>query len=65
MSPLIDYTLVLLAIALALSYLIWRKVSASRRAARDWSSGHAEICDACPVITIQKARWQRASQQNR
>jgi hypothetical protein len=64
MSPLLDYSLVLLAIALALGYLIWRKVRSARHSARDWASGHAEVCSSCPVITIHKARLQKAAQKN-
>jgi len=61
MSPLTDTLLVLLTVALALSYLIWRKLRSARHSARDWTSGHAEVCSSCPVIKIHEARNQRAS----
>jgi hypothetical protein len=56
MSPLLDQLLVLLAIGLALTYLIWRKLRSRRRSARDWSSGHNEVCTSCPIVKIHDAR---------
>jgi len=60
LSPFLDILLVLLAVALAFGYLIWRKISAARRARRDWASGHSEVCSSCPAITIAKARREKA-----
>ncbi|HEY3295226.1 MAG TPA: hypothetical protein VGL38_07295 [bacterium] len=61
MSPLLDTFLVLTAVALALGYLVWRKLRSKRHAQRDWTSGHADVCTSCPVIQIHKARLQKAS----
>jgi hypothetical protein len=54
MYTILDYTLVFLAIGLALGYLIRRKISTARRMARDWTTGHAEVCSSCPVIKIHE-----------
>jgi hypothetical protein len=56
MSTSLDIALVLLTVALALGYLLWRRSRASRKLARDWTSGRAENCGACPVIEIRKAQ---------
>lgn len=61
MPPLLDYALVLLAVAMAAGYLIWRKIRTARRIARDWATGNAESCGACPVIKIRQLQTQKTS----
>ncbi|MBK6765450.1 MAG: hypothetical protein IPG71_03740 [bacterium] len=56
MSATLDTVLVVFTVVLAIGYLAWRKLRSARRANRDWSSGHAEVCDSCPVLEIRKAR---------
>ncbi|MCB1060440.1 MAG: hypothetical protein KDB65_09425 [Calditrichaeota bacterium] len=56
MSETLDLVLVILAVAASVAYLAWRKLRLARRAPRDWTSGHAEACDSCPIVEIQKAR---------
>jgi hypothetical protein len=61
MPPILDILFVALAVLLAASYLVWRKVRSLRRIERDWSSGRAEVCDHCPAIDIRKAQVRRSS----
>lgn len=61
MSPFLDYALVLLAVAAATAYLIYRKVRTARRIARDWATGSAENCGSCPVIEIKRRQVNRAA----
>ena len=56
MSETLNLTLVILAVVASVVYLAWRKLRLARRVPRDWTSGHAEACDSCPVIEIKKAR---------
>ncbi|MFZ5432295.1 MAG: hypothetical protein ACOZB3_00830 [Calditrichota bacterium] len=60
MSITLDYILVGLSVAIAVAYLIWRRVRKSRKLARDWTTGRAEACDSCPVIKIREAQSQRS-----
>jgi hypothetical protein len=52
----LDYILVIAAVACALGYLIWRKVSSVKAIRRDWASGHPENCSGCAVVKIRKAQ---------
>jgi len=61
MPQILDYALVLLAVALATGYLIRRKVRKARRLARDWTTGHSEICDSCPAVTIRQAQSHKST----
>lgn len=54
MSDTMNLILVSLSVFLAAGYLVWRKVRQARRVPRDWTSGHVEACDSCPVIEIRK-----------
>jgi hypothetical protein len=56
MSETLNLILVIAAVALSVMYLAWRKLRLARRGPRDWTSGHAEACDSCPIVEIQKAR---------
>ena len=52
----LDYILVIVTVAGALGYLVWRKVRSVRTIRRDWASGHAENCSGCAVVKIRKAQ---------
>lgn len=56
MSNTLDLALVVASVGLALGYLVWRKVRLARKVPRDWTSGHVEACDSCPIVEIRKAR---------
>jgi hypothetical protein len=56
MSDTLNLILVIAAVAASVIYLAWRKLRLARRTSRDWTSGHTEACDSCPIIEIQKAR---------
>jgi len=60
MPAILDTALVILAVAAAIGYLVWRRVRRLRRRARDWSSGHPETCDGCGVMEIHKAQLKAA-----
>lgn len=50
MNALLDIGLVALIVAAAVVYLVRRKLKSSRKITRDWSTGHSEACDSCPLI---------------
>lgn len=54
MPELLDYVLVIVSVAAAAGYLIWRKVRKARRLLRDWTTGRVEACDSCPAIKIRR-----------
>lgn len=56
MSNTFNLILVVAAVAVSVLYLAWRKIRLARKSERDWSSGHVEACDSCPIIEIRKAR---------
>ncbi len=56
MSDTFNLILVIAAVAVSVLYLAWRKIHQARKSERDWTSGHVEACDSCPIIEIQKAR---------
>ncbi len=56
MSTTLDFILVFASVGLAVGYLVLRKVRRARTMTRDWSSGHVEACDSCPIVEIRKAR---------
>ncbi|MBK8127527.1 MAG: hypothetical protein IPK53_00925 [bacterium] len=56
MTPTLDILLVITVVAAAILYLAWRKLRNAKTIARDWSTGHVEACDSCPIIEIRKAR---------
>jgi hypothetical protein len=58
MSMTLDLILVILALALAVGYLVVRKIRNTRNLTRDWSTGRAESCGNCPVITIKAKKPQ-------
>ncbi len=55
MNPTLDILLVMLMVATAASYLVFRKIRKLNSKERDWTSGHAEAgCNACPVVKIKQ-----------
>lgn len=56
MPNTLDLILVLSSVGLAAGYLVLRKIRTARTMTRDWSSGHVEACDSCPIVEIRKAR---------
>jgi hypothetical protein len=56
MPAVLDTVLVVLAVVLAIVYLVSRKVRTLKKVSRDWSSGHAEACDHCPAVKIRQAQ---------
>jgi biopolymer transport protein ExbD len=60
MPPLLDILLVVLMVLLATAYLLRRKLRSLRSIQRDWTTGHAEVCDHCPAIKIRQAQMKKA-----
>ncbi|MBU1982900.1 hypothetical protein KJ815_00670 [bacterium] len=60
MPALLDYGLVVFAVAAACGYLAWRRIRKARRLSRDWTTGRVEACDSCPVIRIREAQAKRS-----
>ncbi|MCL4305475.1 hypothetical protein KJZ99_06145 [bacterium] len=56
MSDTANLILVALGVGASLAFLVLRKLRHLRQGRRDWSSGHAEACDSCPIIEIRKAQ---------
>ena len=52
----LDTVLVLAAVLFAAGYLVRRKIRSVRRLTRDWTTGHAEVCDSCPVMKVREAK---------
>ncbi|MBL0062115.1 MAG: hypothetical protein IPP40_11715 [bacterium] len=56
MSSTLDTILVIVSVVLSVTYLVWRKLRLARKVPRDWTSGHIEACDHCPIVEIRKAK---------
>ncbi|MBU1636389.1 hypothetical protein KKC97_01850 [bacterium] len=56
MSSGLDLLLVIIAVAAALGYMIWRKAHSARKVRRDWASGHPESCAGCGIMEIRRAQ---------
>lgn len=57
MSDTLNLILVSFGVAAAAAYLVLRRFRLMRpKIKRDWSTGHGDACDSCPVIEIRKAQ---------